>query len=254
MGMFKSGNSAGSSDVPVSQVVSLKQQGFSNSQIIQFLQRDGFTSSQIFDALSQSEMQNTVPSSVSPDGQSNDTARLGAQLPPLNPQPFNSQPNAITGVQGNTEELIEAIIEEKWNELVKDISKVVDWKQKADQRLNNIELQITEMKSQFDKLNNAVLGRIQDYDKNILDVGVQLQAMEKVFGKVLPTFVDNVNELNRITDKMRTSNNSPSNNFQSNNSQRQSISNNLTNKKTESKSGSESKFDIKSESRVQDEE
>ena len=93
------------------------------------------------------------------------------------------------------------------------------------------------MKTQFDKLNNAVLGKIQDYDKNITDVGVQLQAMEKVFGKVLPTFVDNVNELNRITDKMRTSNTST-----------RQLSNN---KKSDSKQ--EIKFDTQS-SRVQDEE
>ena len=38
----------------------------------------------------------------------------------------------------------------------------------------------------------------------MLEVGSELQAMEKVFSKVLPQFVENVNELSRITDKVKT--------------------------------------------------
>jgi hypothetical protein len=44
----------------------------------------------------------------------------------------------------------------------------------------------------------------------MLEVGAELQAMEKVFSKVLPQFVDNVNELSRITDKVKTNNKSKS--------------------------------------------
>ena len=42
-----------------------------------------------------------------------------------------------------------------------------------------------------------------EYDKHIMEVGSEIKAMEKVFSKVLPTFTENVNELNNITKKIK---------------------------------------------------
>jgi uncharacterized protein YhaN len=210
MGMFKARPSGTGPELPIDQVVAMKTQGYSNNQIIQTLQRDGYTSSQIFDAISQSEMQGSAVQSTQM-----------ADLPPMgSSDQFGSQPYSTpnmplsaapmqSGATGS-EEMIEAIIDERWNELVKDINKVIEWKVKADSRLTQMEQQINDMKDQFDKLHNALIGKIGEYDKNMLEVGAELQAMEKVFSKVLPQFVDNVNELSRITDKVKTNNKSKS--------------------------------------------
>lgn len=113
-------------------------------------------------------------------------------------------PVPMNNLQTSPEELIEAIIEEKWNELVKDVNKVIEWKQRADAKLISMEQQMIGMQAQFDKLNQAIIGKVGDYDKHILEVSTQLQAMEKVFGKVLPTFIDNVSELSVITQRMKS--------------------------------------------------
>lgn len=201
MGIFKSTKSdlTAGPDVPINNVVSMKQQGYSNNQIIQTLQRDGYNSSQIFDAISQSEMGSGQMTS-----DNFQTQQLGQQLPPMGQmqqQPMQQMP--MSGLQSSPEELVEAIIEEKWNELVKDINKVIEWKQKADVKLTAMEQQMTDMQQQFDKLHQAIIGKVGDYDKHILEVSTQLQAMEKVFGKVLPTFIDNVSELSAITQRVR---------------------------------------------------
>ncbi len=203
MGIFKSTKSdlAAGADTPVSQVAAMKQQGYSNNQIIQTLQRDGYNSSQIFDAISQSEMSGGQMAS-----DNYQTQQLGQNLPPMGQmqmqQPMQQMP--MSGLQSSPEELVEAIIEEKWNELVKDINKVIEWKQKADSKLTAMEQQMSDMQAQFDKLHQAIIGKVGDYDKHILEVSTQLQAMEKVFGKVLPTFIDNVSELNAITQRIKT--------------------------------------------------
>jgi len=44
------------------------------------------------------------------------------------------------------------------------------------------------------------IGKISEYDKNITDVGVEIKAMEKVFQKVLPTFTENVNKIDRLAN------------------------------------------------------
>jgi len=120
------------------------------------------------------------------------------QMPPPPPQGFAPQPMATN------EELIEAIIDEKWNDLLKDINKIIEWKNTAETRLVTVEQQIKDLKDQFDNLHNAVVGKIGEYDKHILDVGAELQAMEKVFAKILPVFTQNVSELTRITDDLKS--------------------------------------------------
>jgi hypothetical protein len=101
------------------------------------------------------------------------------------------------------EALIEAVIEEKWQDIERNISKVIEWKESTEQVLGSMQQQITDLKSQIDSLQKAIIGKIGDYDKNILEVGAQLGAMEKAFSQVLPTFTENINELNRITSRLK---------------------------------------------------
>ncbi|MFP4522921.1 MAG: hypothetical protein ACOCQQ_03390 [Candidatus Nanoarchaeia archaeon] len=123
------------------------------------------------------------------------------QNPNQMPPPFMpSQDNSVSN-----EELIEAIIDEKWNELVKDINSILEWKNSADKQLSEMKQQIIDVKEEFDKLHKAVVGKVGEYDKHILDVGAEIQAMEKVFAKVLPVFTKNVSELSQITQDLQES-------------------------------------------------
>lgn len=103
----------------------------------------------------------------------------------------------------SNEELIEAIIDEKWNDLLEDINKIISWKEKTTQRIDQFEQQFNDMKEQFDKLHQAVIGKVGEYDQHILQVGAEVKAMEKVFSKALPTFTENVNELGRVADVLK---------------------------------------------------
>lgn len=113
------------------------------------------------------------------------------------PEPY-SQPPFMSSSATN-EELIEAIIEEKWNELVKDLSAVLEWKSTTENALVTLQQQFKDLQSRFDSLHQGVLGKIGEYDKHVLDVAAEIKAMENVFSKVLPLFTENVGELNRIT-------------------------------------------------------
>jgi hypothetical protein len=44
-----------------------------------------------------------------------------------------------------------------------------------------------------------VLGKVGEYDKNLVNIGVEIKAMERVFQKVLPNFTENVHTLDRVT-------------------------------------------------------
>jgi hypothetical protein len=172
-------------DIPISTIQSMKSQGQTNNQIIQNLQKQGYSSTQIFDALSQSAAQPTA---------------VQMPLPPAPVQSFSRPPPPEAS---DTEELVEAIIDEKWNDLLADINKVISWKEATESRIVKLEQQMADLKDSFSKLQQAVVGKVGEYDQHILEVGAEVKAMEKVFSKVLPVFTDNVAELSRITDGMK---------------------------------------------------
>lgn len=113
----------------------------------------------------------------------------------------NTSNNPINN-SGN-EELIEAIIEEKWEELLKDLSKLAEWKNIMTQKVTAMDQQVQDLKREFDKVHSVILSKIDDYDKNMSNVGAEVKAMEKVFSKVLPLFTENVAELSKITRDLK---------------------------------------------------
>lgn len=166
-------------ELSLGKIQQMKHQGMSNNQIIAQLQQEGHSSSEIFDVLSQVDQ----PRSES------------APSPPM------YQPPPMP--QADNEEMIEAIIDEKWNDLMSDINKVIAWKESTESRISKMEQHIADLGSQFDKLHQAIIGKVGEYDQHILDVGAEVRAMEKVFSKVLPIFTDNVAELSRVADEFK---------------------------------------------------
>lgn len=171
-------------DTPVEKVMVMKQQGYDNSQIVQILQRDGYTSAQVFDALNQVDLRSGAPVMGNPT------------MPVAQQQQFAGEQ------QASVEEYVETIIDEKWTELEGDIQKIVDWKNRSEQRLTDLANKIEDLKDRFDKLQGSVLGKLGEYDSTMQDVGSDLKAMERVFAKVLPQFTDNVKQLSEISERL----------------------------------------------------
>ena len=213
---------------PINDILQMKQQGISNNQIIQNLQRAGYTNTQIFDSMNQADtkmavegvqpgvLQQAPVQEPQPQQQQPQPSQQMFTQPPsdipsntfTSPSPSSTvdiTPGSYTDSQVKTEELVEAIIEEKWSELIKDVNKIVEWKNKMENKISELEIQLGTLKDSFSDLNKAVIGKVNDYDKHILEVGSDIKAMEKVFSKVLPTFTENINELSRITNKIKGS-------------------------------------------------
>lgn len=184
-------------DVPVDKVLQLRSQGYSDQQIAQTLHSQGFEPPSINEAISQANMKNNVDGSAQQN-----PAPSQSNIPPPGSEEY-SDDDEEDDDGSEIEELIEEIIEEKWKELVKDIKKIIEWKSAVDEKMTKLEQGFTDLKSNFDNLHNALIGKIGEYDKNIVQVGTEIKAMEKVFEKVLPKFTENVSELSRITKNIK---------------------------------------------------
>lgn len=174
-------------DVPIDRILNMRQQ-MTDNQIIQILQREGYSSSQIFDAINQADLASKFPESPYPQEQMESAPSY---------EPRSEEPKE------KIEELVEVIIDEKWNELVKDITKIVEWKNKIEKKINDLDKNINDLQMSIDSLKQNILSKVSQYDKGISNVGTSIKAMENAFSKVLPTFVENVNELGRITKKIK---------------------------------------------------
>ncbi len=205
--------------VPTSEVHEMRSQGMSNNQIIQTLQRQGFDTQKIVDAMNQAEMTAATPprpempapdmSAPAPapapslEASQPDPAFMPEQ-PPFETQQFDT-PIQQSGIDPQIEEIAEAIIDEKWNELVKHVNKIVQWKQEMEGSIHALEARFSDLKQSFESLQQGLVTKVDEYDRNISNVGSEIKAMEKVFEKVLPELTNNVNELSRITRNQKKS-------------------------------------------------
>ncbi|MEM4239635.1 MAG: hypothetical protein QXM31_01105 [Candidatus Woesearchaeota archaeon] len=175
-------------EVPTDQVLSMQQQGLTNNQIIQTLQRQGYQPQQIYDAMAQAELKGGAePMPEAPSAAPGEFPAAGGMPGP--------RPEAPKGF----EEIAEAVVEEKWQEFTRELGKMNEWKDATSSRLDKIDQLLSDMKSDLDNLHKAIVSKISEYDKNLLDVGTEIKAMEKVFQKVLPELTGSVAELSRIT-------------------------------------------------------
>ncbi len=201
--------------IPTDLVIQMKQQGMSNDQITQNLQSQGYTPSQIFDAISQADIKGAVeaappgapaaPEAGPPTGAPipGAPAPMPEAAPPGAPPGPPQPPAAPEAERERIEEVAEAIIDEKWDELMKNVDKIAAWKETTEIKITNLEQAINNLKERFEELHKGILAKVGEYDKGIRDVGSEIKAMEGVFKKVLPTLTENVSELSRITKTMK---------------------------------------------------
>ncbi|MFC1648588.1 hypothetical protein ACFL1B_03965 [Nanoarchaeota archaeon] len=200
--------------VPVDQVRKMRSQGISDDKIVEALQRDGYLSSQIFKAISHADMKPAKDEKQVTDNFPD--IMQGVQGAPSPPEPSIPPPTSRAPPQAprhrpvmptfsdeSTEELIESIIDEKWEDIEKNVQKIVDWKNDTEKKMNALQRDMETLKEQFDKLHNAIIGKIGDYDKNIMNVGAEIKAMEKAFSKIIPEFAQSVTELTDLIEELK---------------------------------------------------
>ncbi len=185
------------------QVLQMKQQGLSDNQIIQTLQRAGNNPQQIFDAMSQAEIKGGVQGVPPQEMQMQQQPENPMQMQQQEQMPQYQQPPMQGGVSNEEVEAIaESIIDEKWDDLMKSMSKVIAWKEDMDGKLAEMDQKFNDLQKNFEELHKSVLGKISDYDRTMTDVGTDLKAMSTVFKKILPGFMETVGELSQIRDDL----------------------------------------------------
>jgi len=218
-------------------ILKMVKTGMSDSDIVRNLTQKGYTPVQISDAINQAKikqsaseqpaemapsiMEQEIPSPTMPVPSPRAPNPLQMQMPqqqqegygyypyqyPTSNEPQQPQPKMETEA---IEEIAEEIVNEKWQEVKGKISDVIEWKNYAEKRIVSVEDRIKRMEGALDRLQIALLGKVQEYGQNIRDLGSEMNSMQGAFSKVLSPLVDNVKELGRITEGMKGKSKTPS--------------------------------------------
>lgn len=174
----------------VPEILQLRSQGLTDNLIAQELQNRGYVQTQIDQAMMQADAANGPSYSAPPP----------SYAPPRMQAPSSAEDSNI---YERIEEITESMIDEKWDELIAEVKKIIEWKDKIEEKQNKIISDVQKLKEDFTVLHQGVLGRLEEYDGRMRDVGVELKAVGKVFKDVIPEFVENVKELKGITERQK---------------------------------------------------
>ncbi len=205
-------------------VMQLEKQGLNDVEIIAKLQEQGLSAQEINDALNQSRVKSAVSSSETEMQPSIMTEPMvQEEEEPSAPSPIKKRSQAVqyaqqqpveeyqyeyTTQQGGVgvetiEEIAEEVVNERFNEIKKRVGEIVDFKQLINSRIAELDDRVKRIESSIDKLQLALLGRVQEFGQDIKYLGSEMQVMEGAFSKILNPLIDNIRELNKITERIK---------------------------------------------------
>lgn len=212
LGRKNNQNSIPESDIPAPNEPSLNQR-IQNDQV-----QDYPSFSEDEDEINQSSLNQEIPYTEPEPSEFNQSILEQNNMPQQPPEPQNkkfkeypssqlpqSQPVALefgTNLD-DIEELIESVVEDKWRSFIENFGDIALWKDKVKTEVISIKQELVRLEDRFENLQKAVLGRIQTYDKNILEVGTEIRALEKVFQNIIQPLSSNIKELSRLTEKLK---------------------------------------------------
>ncbi len=168
-------------DVPVESVLIMQQQGLSNPQIIQSLQRQGYSLPLVAEALRQADVH----------------AQEGTAEPHVQPVVQEQQPEKQEA--SSVSEDVVAQLQKNWSELREDVKSVQSFRTNAEEKLADMDKRLQSMQDEVKTIHQAVFAQIQEYNKTLKGVGTEIIAMEKVFSESLPELTGSIQELQRVT-------------------------------------------------------
>jgi len=217
-------------ETPVNDVMNMLQQGMSDMEIIRQLTDSGYSPVQITDALNQAKikkeitgteglqpsiLQTAVPMPTPrevPVPRPTAAAPSPMQMAPTMEYQYPTYPYQYPTAEPvqpkieteAIEEIAEEIVNEKWLEIKSKVSDVIEWKTYADKRLSSVDDRIKRIELSMDRLQGALLSKVQEYQRDIKNLGSEMAALEGAFGKILTPFVENMRELGKITGELKS--------------------------------------------------
>lgn len=118
--------------------------------------------------------------------------------------PPDAPPEAEAGPEKSTEELIESIVNERLEEVSTKLESFDNFRVNAKEDIQEIKDTLADIKEKYISLQEDSSIRLEEYSKELENVGAQIKAMQKVLQKVFPAIAENVHQLTAIVQELKT--------------------------------------------------
>ncbi len=101
------------------------------------------------------------------------------------------------------QEVVEAVVEEKWEDFISKIGDINLWKENINNDIESIKQEVLRVQERFSNLQNILIGKVTDYNKNVTELNAEMKALEQVMQKIIEPLTSNVKELGKITSELK---------------------------------------------------
>ncbi len=201
-------------ETPVSEALTLLKSGMKSWEIANQLKEKGYNMQQISDAMNQANIKQGVEGnmplqqpqmqeSVMDQSQDFDIPLPGQEQQPVAQQQQYSMPAQPQMSYQDIQAVVEQIVEEKWKEMMRSVGDINLFKARVSDDMEAVKQELLRTQKRLEDLQNAVLGKVHDYNDNLIKIGDDMKALEQVFGRILEPLTSNIKELNRITEDLK---------------------------------------------------
>ncbi len=113
------------------------------------------------------------------------------------PVALNSSPSTT-----EIEEVVEAVVEEKWKQLEYKIDAIEKRFDSVNERLHDVDLQIRTIKESGTTASGGIEGKLDQYHDNLDQIDARIGSIEKAFKETLPSMIDSVRAVNDSLQKI----------------------------------------------------
>ena len=103
-----------------------------------------------------------------------------------------------------TQQLVEAVVNERWEELTSRMGDLSLWKEGINTDLESIKQELLRTQERINNLQNIMVGKVMEYNKSVNDISVEMKALEQVFQRILQPLTTNIKDLNRVTEELKS--------------------------------------------------
>ncbi|AJF62393.1 MAG: hypothetical protein QT11_C0001G0244 [archaeon GW2011_AR20] len=200
---------------PTDKVKIMKDDNVNDEEILKALKPD-YSNQEIDDAFNQSSQDGNILDELDQFEPSKEQQDAPEDLLEEAPSPEGEEPS-LRYTQSNTgynqpapelgssqiQEIVESIVEEKWDDLISKIGDVNLWKESVNNDLEAVKQEILRVQEKFNNLQNILVGRVHDYNKNVSELNSEMKALEQVMQKIIEPLTTNVKELGKITSELK---------------------------------------------------
>lgn len=210
--------------VPVDEVADLMKQGYTDADIIKYLEESGYSPKDINDAVNQArikiELAETAGEEYQPEYSEEQVPEAPAPAPKSRAVPVPAPAPGYGQGQGGyypqqyqyqqetpsveaIEEIAEGIISEKWDEFRAKFGDIAEMKANFEARLNELADRVKRIESAMDRLHVATLSRVDEQGRSVKALSSEVEALEGTLSKVIQPLVSSAKEFREASESKK---------------------------------------------------